>query len=159
MELNETSASHYVMVFALTCTLNALPQAELQARQSGEYLAGQIGIVQTGRLLLIHQVSQQWKAHQRLLLPTEASTNNTPLIALENLSSLIMLRAEAAHADKTARREEASAATAIRCRRLSIKRAFCHTSLHCLPLCIPRQTQVFGALCCRAPTLMRGLPR
>lgn len=91
------------MVLALTRILNALPQAELQARQSGEYLAGQIGIVQTGRLLLIHQVSQQWKAHQRLLLPTEASTNNTPLIALENLSSLIMLCAEAVHADKTAR--------------------------------------------------------
>lgn len=46
---------------------------------------------------LIHQVSQQWKAHQRLLLLAEASTNNTPLIALENVSSLIMHCAKAAH--------------------------------------------------------------
>lgn len=48
------------------------------------------GIEGRENLSLIHQLSQRWKAHLRLFPPTEAPTYNTPLIALRNLSFLII---------------------------------------------------------------------
>lgn len=87
---NETSLAVFIL-----CTFNALPQVEPEAdalqRGQTEWTGKAAETVP-----LIHQVSQQWKAHQRLLLLTEASTNNTPLIALEHLSSLIIKKKKAA---------------------------------------------------------------
>lgn len=123
--------------------------------------------METEILPLIIQVSRWWKAHWRLLLPTEASTNNTPLIALENLSSLIMHCAKAARTlirQPSRRALRLPAGSVGQLRSPSGVITFAHTYIVSyitvlFTIMHPTVGSVFGAMYCRAPTLMTGLPR
>lgn len=83
MELNETPAICYVMDFTTVCTFNTLTQPSTLQKTGQRY-----GVTRDRMWIL------ETSAHQTQ--EAEAPTNNSPLIALENLSYLIMLGAEAA---------------------------------------------------------------